>query len=59
VCDVYDALVSPRVYRNAWTHREAIGHLCGTSRVQFDQRCVSALERVLEREHGAALPIAV
>jgi putative nucleotidyltransferase with HDIG domain len=59
VCDVYDALVSPRVYRTAWTHREAIEHLCGTSRVQFDQRCVSALERVLEREHGAALPIAV
>ena len=25
VCDVYDALVSPRVYREAWTHERAIG----------------------------------
>jgi putative nucleotidyltransferase with HDIG domain len=59
VCDVYDALVSPRVYRNAWTHAEAFRHLRGTARAQFDQRCVAALERVLEREHGAALALAV
>jgi putative nucleotidyltransferase with HDIG domain len=59
VCDVYDALVSPRVYRNAWPHARAIGHLRGAARVQFDQRCVGALERVLERERGAALPLAV
>jgi putative nucleotidyltransferase with HDIG domain len=59
VCDVYDALVSPRVYRNAWSHGEAIQHLRGTARPQFDQRCVSALERVLEREHSLALPLAV
>jgi HD-GYP domain-containing protein (c-di-GMP phosphodiesterase class II) len=59
VCDVYDALVSPRVYRNAWTHGEAIQHLRGTARAEFDQRCVSALERLLEREYGAVLPLAV
>jgi putative nucleotidyltransferase with HDIG domain len=60
VCDVYDALVSPRVYRTtSWSHQEAIRHLRGAGRGQFDQRCVAALERVLGREHGASLPLAV
>lgn len=59
VCDVYDALVSPRVYRDAWTHAEAIRHLRGAARGQFDQRCVAALERVLEREHADLLLVAV
>jgi HD-GYP domain-containing protein (c-di-GMP phosphodiesterase class II) len=45
VCDVYDALVSDRVYRAAWTPDRAIALLRDAS--QFDQRCVDALERVL------------
>jgi putative nucleotidyltransferase with HDIG domain len=40
VCDVYDALVSPRVYRDAWSYDEAIEILRGDG---FDQRCVTAL----------------
>jgi HD domain len=59
VCDVYDALVSPRVYRDAWTHADAIRHLRGAARGQFDQRCVAALERVLEREHAETFAVAV
>ena len=63
VCDVYDALVSTRVYRDAWTHGQAIAHLGTEARSQFDQRCVAALERVLEREwqdeHLVPLRIAV
>jgi putative nucleotidyltransferase with HDIG domain len=59
VCDVYDALVSPRVYREAWTHAEALHHLRGAARAQFDQRCVAALERVLERERDESFPVAV
>jgi HD-GYP domain-containing protein (c-di-GMP phosphodiesterase class II) len=59
VCDVYDALVSPRVYRDAWTHADAMRHLRGAARAQFDQRCVAALERVLERERAESLPLAV
>lgn len=43
VCDVYDALVSPRVYRAAWSYSEAIEILRGEG---FDQRCVSALVAV-------------
>ncbi len=52
VCDVYDALISPRVYRPAWTHEDAIGML--HDRAGFDERCVKALENVLLRESGAA-----
>ena len=50
VCDVYDALVSPRVYRPAWTHEAAIGLLRQEAGTAFDERCVAALERVLGRE---------
>jgi HD-GYP domain-containing protein (c-di-GMP phosphodiesterase class II) len=49
VCDVYDALVSPRVYRPAWTYEQAFGLLHEESGVAFDRRCVAALERVLAR----------
>ena len=51
VCDVYDALVSDRVYREAWSHERAVGLLRDAA--QFDQRCVDALERVVARERGA------
>jgi HD-GYP domain-containing protein (c-di-GMP phosphodiesterase class II) len=54
VCDVYDALCSERVYREAWTHERAVSLLREEAGTAFDARCVAALERVL----GAA-PIAV
>jgi putative nucleotidyltransferase with HDIG domain len=60
VCDVYDALVSPRVYRNAWTHDAAIALLHDEKGTAFDERCVAALERVLSREsedEQAAFPV--
>jgi len=47
VCDVYDALVSDRVYRKAWSHERAIGLLREESGSAYDPRCVEALERVL------------
>jgi HD domain len=50
VCDVYDALVSPRVYRPAWSHSQAMELLRGESGVTFDARCVTTLEHVLARE---------
>src|SRR6476646_3528229 len=50
VCDVYDALVAPRVYRAAWSHEAALGLLREESGSAFDERCVAALERVLGRE---------
>ena len=49
VCDVYDALVSDRVYRPAWSQERALGLLREESGTAFDASCVAALERVLAR----------
>jgi putative nucleotidyltransferase with HDIG domain len=50
VCDVYDALISRRVYRDAWSHERAVALLREESGTSFDGKCVSALERVLGAE---------
>ena len=47
VCDVYDALVSDRVYRPAWSRERALELLREESGAAFDPECVAALERVL------------
>jgi hypothetical protein len=52
VCDVYDALISKRVYRKAWTHERAVALLREESGSSFDPSCVAALERVLARERS-------
>jgi len=59
VCDVYDALLSTRVYREAWPHERAIALLREGAGTTFDVRCVDALERVLARERSDALAVAV
>jgi putative nucleotidyltransferase with HDIG domain len=60
VCDVYDALCSERVYREAWSHERAIALLREEAGTAFDFRCVEALERVLVREgRSAAVAVAV
>jgi putative nucleotidyltransferase with HDIG domain len=59
VCDVYDALLSARVYREAWSHERAMSLLRGVAGDEFDTRCVDALERVLGREQSAGLAVAV
>jgi putative nucleotidyltransferase with HDIG domain len=59
VCDVYDALISTRVYRSAWSHERAIALLRERSGTAFDTRCVETLERVLARERGEVLAVAV
>jgi HD-GYP domain-containing protein (c-di-GMP phosphodiesterase class II) len=50
VCDVYDALVSPRVYRPAWPQEEALALLRDDAGIAFDARCVEALERTVSVE---------
>ena len=54
VCDVYDALISSRVYRPAWTHERAIDLLRTGSGTEFDPACVHALEQVLAQDRGAS-----
>ena len=49
VCDVYDALVSPRVYRAAWPREKALALLRDESHTAFDSRCVAALEQLVEQ----------
>ena len=53
VCDVYDALRSDRVYREAWQHERAIALLREEAGTKFDAKCVEALGRVLSRPVGA------
>jgi HD-GYP domain-containing protein (c-di-GMP phosphodiesterase class II) len=47
VCDVYDALVSDRVYRAAWAQDAALALLRDEAGTAYDERCVDALERVV------------
>jgi HD-GYP domain-containing protein (c-di-GMP phosphodiesterase class II) len=59
VCDVYDALLSVRVYRPAWSHERAMALLREETSTAFDPGCVAALERVLSRETALSLGVAV
>jgi len=52
VCDVYDALISKRVYRDAWSEDEALAFLRAEAGTAFDERCVEALARVVGRERA-------
>jgi len=54
VCDVYDALISKRVYRDAWSQQNAIDYLRAETGAAFDERCVEALARVVGREPARA-----
>jgi HD-GYP domain-containing protein (c-di-GMP phosphodiesterase class II) len=58
VCDVYDALISKRVYRAAWSHDDAMALLHRETGTAFDPRCVAALEQVIGSEQPAPLPVA-
>jgi putative nucleotidyltransferase with HDIG domain len=46
-CDVYDALVSDRVYRAAWPAERALALLHQDTGTAFDPQVVAALERVV------------
>ncbi len=48
VCDVFDALMSARPYKEAWTAQDAVAEVCRHSGTQFDPRVVEALIKVLD-----------
>lgn len=54
-CDVYDALVTERVYRPAWAHADALALLERESGTAFDPDVVAALRVVLG--HGGAADV--
>src|SRR4029077_4530593 len=47
ICDVYDALITPRVYRPAWTQQDALNEPPDHPGSAYDARCLNALEQVL------------
>lgn len=49
VADVFDALISPRPYKRAWTVDEALDYLVEQRGKLFDPRCVDALVHNRER----------
>jgi putative nucleotidyltransferase with HDIG domain len=53
VCDVYDALVSDRVYREAWTPERALSLLREEAGTAFDPGCVEALAAVVAEPRTA------
>jgi putative nucleotidyltransferase with HDIG domain len=59
VCDVYDALLSRRVYREAWSHEQAVALLRAGAGSVYDPRCVETLDQLLARERSEGLDIAV
>jgi putative nucleotidyltransferase with HDIG domain len=54
VCDVFDALLSHRVYRDAWSLEDALDLITREAGTKFDPACVDALERVIAGEQTAA-----
>jgi HD-GYP domain-containing protein (c-di-GMP phosphodiesterase class II) len=59
VADVYDALVSPRVYRDAWDRERALALLREGAGVSFDAACVAALERCLGVDAGTGRALGI
>ena len=58
-CDVYDALCSTRVYRDAWSQEQALDLLRTEAGQSLDAACVAALERVLQQQPQVAPPMYV
>jgi putative nucleotidyltransferase with HDIG domain len=58
VSDVFDALLSARVYREAWKREDALALLRAESGTRLDPRCVEALERLVLREDEVAARMA-
>lgn len=46
VADVYDALISERVYKAAWPHEKAAAHIVESAGTHFDPDVVAAFEAV-------------
>jgi two-component system response regulator RpfG len=52
VADVYDALVSPRPYKKAWSVKDAQDYLEKQAGTQFDPLCVEAFFERIENIHS-------
>lgn len=55
VGDVYDALISKRVYKPAFPHEQAVAFIQKGKGTHFDPRVVEALEQVIDRFQAIAV----
>ncbi len=49
LADVFDALTSPRVYKDAWSIDEAVSYIHGLNGTHFDPKVISAFDQCLDR----------
>ncbi|MDP8265337.1 MAG: response regulator [Candidatus Aceula meridiana] len=47
ICDVFDALMSKRPYKKAWTFKEVVDEIKATSGTHFDPKIVDAFLKIL------------
>ncbi|WP_375790315.1 HD-GYP domain-containing protein [Paenibacillus agricola] len=47
ICDVYDALVSSRSYKNEWSHKDAIQYIFDHSGTHFDEYIVRCFMKLV------------
>ncbi|CAB4364666.1 unannotated protein [freshwater metagenome] len=59
IADVFDALISARVYKRAWTAVEALHHIVEGKGTQFEPRVVDALLVVMARRHPSLASVLV
>jgi putative two-component system response regulator len=57
VADVYDALVSERVYKRAWSSVDSLNYLIAGRGTQFDPQVVDAFIRVMLRRDPSLEPV--
>ena len=58
IADVYDALISKRVYKPAFSHKKAMAYICQDSGSHFDPQMVENLVRIEEEFKQIALVLA-
>ncbi len=54
IADVYDALVSKRVYKDSWTHGQALAKLRSERGSHFDPELIDAFLRIVQSTDSAA-----
>lgn len=57
VADVYDALISERVYKTSWSAADAVNHVLAGRGSQFDPQVVDAFIRVMLRRDPSLEPV--
>lgn len=49
ISDVYDALISKRVYKEAWSHNEAVKYILNESGRHFDPKLIEIFEKIKDK----------